>query len=217
MQEEAAPARRPRGRPQVRCDDETLRIIITAARDEFLTHGFAAVNMATVAQKAGISTKTMYRLVPNKAELFRKVVASRIETFALALDIDALEALPLEDALVQLLTVYGGLTLGEDATGMYRLAITEGGRFPEIAASYYEAAITPASRAIETWLGRQRDRGALKLDDLALVSGMLRGMMTMERQRARLLGQRPLPDHEAIAALARACAKLFLHGCGAAA
>lgn len=215
MQEEDAPARRPRGRPQVRCDEDTLRIIIEAARDEFLAHGFAAANMATVAQKAGISTKTMYRLLPNKADLFRKVVASRIETFTLALDVDALDALPLDDALVQLLTAYGELTLGEDATGMYRLAVTEGARFPEIAASYYDSAMTPAGRAIETWLDRQRARGRLKLDDLTLASGMLRGMMTMERQRAFLLGQRPLPDRETIAALARACAQLFLRGCGA--
>jgi len=217
MSEQGAPARRPRGRPQVRADDDTLQILIAAARAEFLAHGFAAANMASVAQKAGISTKTMYRLVPTKADLFRKIVSSRMEIFALALDLDALDALPLEDALAHLLTVLGELTLSEDATGMYRLAVTEGGRFPEIAAFFSEAAIEPSGRAIEAWLGRQRDRGVLELDDPAQAAGMLRGMMTMEGQRAALLRQRPLPNRTEIAVRAHVCARFFLNGCRSAA
>jgi AcrR family transcriptional regulator len=213
MQEEGAPVRRPRGRPQVRTDEDTLEILIAAAREEFLAHGFAAANMAAVAQKAGISTKTLYRLVPTKADLFRKVVSSRMEIYALAVDLDALDALPPEDALAHLLTVLGELTLSEDATGMYRLAVTEGARFPEIATFFNEAAVEPSGRALAAWLSRQRERGILKLDDPAQATGMLRGMMTMEGQRAFLLRQRPLPSRTEIAVRAHACARLFLNGC----
>jgi AcrR family transcriptional regulator len=216
MQDEGAPARRPRGRPQVRTDEDTLEILIAAAREEFLAHGFAAANMASVAQKAGVSTKTLYRLVPTKAELFRKIVSSRMEIFALALDLDPLDALPPEDALAHLLTVYGDLSLSEDATGMYRLAVTEGARFPELAAFFYEAAVESGGRALEAWLARQRDRGILALNDLAQASGMLRGMMIMEGQRAALLRRRPLPNKTEIAVRAQACARLFLNGCRAA-
>jgi len=211
--EEGAPACRPRGRPRGRADDDTLRIIIAAAREEFLAHGFAATNMASVAQKAGVSTKTMYRLAPTKAELFRKVVSSRMEIFALALDLDPLDALAPEDALAHLLTVFGEMTLGEEATGLYRLAVTEGARFPEVAASFYEAAVEAGGRAIEAWLVRQRDRGIIKLNDLVLASGMLRGMMIMEGQRGALLRQRPLPNRTEIAVRAHACARVFLNGC----
>jgi hypothetical protein len=42
---------------------------------------------------------------------------------------------------------------------------------------------------------------------------MLRGMMIMEPQRAVMLGQRPAPDAEEIAARASMCARLFLNGC----
>jgi AcrR family transcriptional regulator len=41
-----------------------------------LTHGYANAGMAAVAQNAGISTKTLYRLVPNKAELFKIAMTS---------------------------------------------------------------------------------------------------------------------------------------------
>ena len=62
-------ARRPRGRPQVRPDEETLQLIIAAAREEFHASGFAGASMVQVAS-GGVSTKTMYRLILTKADLF---------------------------------------------------------------------------------------------------------------------------------------------------
>ncbi len=215
MQEIATSPRRPRGRPQRRPDDETLRLIIEAARDAFLSLSFGDVSMVSMARRAGVSTKTMYRLVPTKADLFRKVVAARIEQFVLELDVGALDALPLADALTRILTVQGSLTLGADATALYRLAVTERDRFPEIAKFFFENAIEPAGRVLEIWLRKQCERGTIKLADPKLSSGMLRGMLIMDPQRAVLLGQRPLPDAAEIAARARTCAEFFLDGCRA--
>jgi AcrR family transcriptional regulator len=213
MQKVGTAPRRPRGRPQVRPDDETLRVIIDAARDEFLTRGFGDVGMASVAQRAGVSTKTMYRLVPTKAELFREVVSARIGQFILELDIEALNAIEPAEALTRILATSASLALSAEATAMYRLALTESDRFPEIATFFFENAIGPAGQILETWLRKQRTLGILELDDPASASGMLRGMMAMEPQRAALLGQRPLPDAAEIAARARTCAELFLNGC----
>jgi AcrR family transcriptional regulator len=62
--------RRPRDRPPVRSDDETRRLIIDAARQEFQANGYAGTCVEAVAQRAGVSTKTLYRLIPTKADLF---------------------------------------------------------------------------------------------------------------------------------------------------
>src|SRR5258707_1109824 len=45
--------KRCRGRPQLRPDDETRRIIYEAARHEFAGNGFAATSIETVARRAG--------------------------------------------------------------------------------------------------------------------------------------------------------------------
>src|ERR1700693_4478651 len=70
--------RRCRGRPQVRPDDETRSIIYAAARHEFAGSGYAAAGMEAVARRAGVSTKTLYRLIPNKASLFDGMVTDRL-------------------------------------------------------------------------------------------------------------------------------------------
>jgi AcrR family transcriptional regulator len=213
MPQTATAPRRPRGRPQVRPDNETLRVIVDAAREEFLSRSFGDVSMASVAQRAGVSTKTMYRLVPTKADIFRKVVSARIGQFILELDVEALDGLKPVDALTRILTVSASLMLGAEATAMYRVALVERDSFPEIASFFFENAIGPASQILEAWLRKQCEHGVLKLADTRLASGMLRGMIAMEPQRAALLGQRPLPDAAEIAARARACAELFLNGC----
>ena len=81
--------RRPRGRPQIRSDEETRHLIVESARQEFQMNGYAATTMCAVAQRAGLSTKTMYRLIPTKADLFGSVISDRIGGFMLAIDADA--------------------------------------------------------------------------------------------------------------------------------
>src|SRR6266700_2139315 len=66
-QSEEAESQRGRGRPQLRSDEETRAIIYETARHEFARNGYAATSMDNVARSAGMSTKTLYRLVPNKA------------------------------------------------------------------------------------------------------------------------------------------------------
>src|SRR5260370_38467136 len=76
--------RRCRGRPQLRPDDETRRIIYDAARHEFAANGYAATSTEMVARRAGISTKTLYRLAPNHAARFESLVSHRLHPLGLA-------------------------------------------------------------------------------------------------------------------------------------
>ena len=206
-------APRPRGRPQVRPDAETRQLIIAAAREEFHAHGYAGASMGRVAERAGVSTKTMYRLIPTKAELFQSIVTERISRFILEMDEEALDALPIEEALEHILIAYGTLTLDDETPSTLRLVFAEGDRFPEIASAFAERAIRVTADTMQAWLQRQADRGEIAIDDTSTAVGMLRGMMIMEPQRALMLGLRTPPDQAEIAARARYCARLFLDGC----
>jgi AcrR family transcriptional regulator len=209
----AEQTRRPRGRPPARCDEDTRRLLIDAAAAAFETKGYAATCMADVAQRAGVSTKTIYRLIPTKADLLARVVSDRIGQFILEIDADALDALSPSEGLERLLVAYGTLMLRPGTIAMHRLVIRESDQFPEVAAAFYQGAICRANEGIAGWLRRQRDRGSIKLDDPDVAAGMLRGMMAMDPQRAVMLGQRGVPGHAEIEARAKQCAQLFLSGC----
>ena len=213
MQQAEETARRPRGRPQVRPDDETRQLLIEAANAEFQRYGYAGTGMGAVAQRAGVSTKTLYRLIPTKADLFTMVVTDRSSRFILAIDDRGLDALEPAEALQRVLVAYGRLTLSAETIVINRLVIGESDRFPEIAAAFYEHAIVRTASRVSNWLRRETERGRLRVADPIAAAGMLRGMMTMEPQRAAMLGQRPVPTIEEIETRAKACAELFLNGC----
>src|SRR5450432_2938428 len=91
--------RRCRGRPQVRPDDETRQLIYEAARHEFAGNGYAATSIETVARRAGVSTKTLYRLIPNKASLFEGMVSDRLDRFLSSVNLHAVDHADIEQAL----------------------------------------------------------------------------------------------------------------------
>lgn len=188
-------------------------MILQAAREEFHGNGYAGASMGRVAERAGVSTKTMYRLIPTKAELFQNVISARISRFILEMDEEHLDGLPVDEALEHILIAYGSLTFDPDTVSSLRLVLAECDRFPEIAAAFDELALRRTTRSMESWLIGQRDRGEIAIEDTATAVGMLRGMMVMEPQRAMMLGLRPPPDHAEIVRRARYCARLFLDGC----
>jgi AcrR family transcriptional regulator len=205
--------RRSRGRPPLRSDEETRRLILEAASLEFRANGYASTSMTSVAQRAGVSTKTMYRLIPAKEDLFKYMVSERIGRFMLAVDETVIGTVELEAALERILCAYGSLALDAEVIATTRLVISESDRFPELGKAFSEGALRHTKEAIESWLRRQSEAGLLMLDDAAVAADMLRGMMVMEPQRAVMLGQRHPLDAKEIATRARMCASLFLNGC----
>ena len=205
--------RRPRGRPQARPDHATRHLIAAAAGREFTAKGYAGTCMDDVAKGAGVSKKTLYRLVPTKADLFRITVADSIDRFLVALDVDHLADLDVTAALERILKEFGILTLSADTIAIQRLVIGESDRFPEIAKTFYADAIVATYAVLTRYLELQCARGVIELDDPHRTAGMLRGMMIMEPQRAAMLGQSALPSPAEIVDRARVCVRLFLRGC----
>ena len=204
--------KRCRGRPQVRPDDETRRVIYEAARHEFAGNGYAATSIETVARRAGVSTKTLYRLIPNKAALFEGMVSDRIDRFVSEVNLRADHA-DIEQALAAALIACAELALDEETIALQRMVLQESGKFSDAAGMFYRNAIQRTVVALTDWLRVQQKRGLIALDDVDEAAGMLLGMVTSAPRRAALFGGVPLPSRSQIRARARACAALFLRGC----
>ena len=67
-----------------------------------MASGFAGSSIDAVARAAGVSKKTLYRLVPTKADLFRASIIDRIEGFMLAIDGEAMDGRNVEERLARL-------------------------------------------------------------------------------------------------------------------
>jgi AcrR family transcriptional regulator len=205
--------RRGRGRPQARPDEETRTVIIDAARDEFATSGYAATSMESVARVAGVSTKTLYRLIPNKATLFEAIIGNGIDRFVSRIRLKGCENGDIECALRDALIACGELILDGAVIGLLRMVIGESDKFPEIADTFYNKAIKRTESTLANWLKAQAESGLIAIDNATEAAGMLLGMLAFQPQRAVMLGHAPPPTPEALARRAGVVAKLFLQGC----
>lgn len=205
--------RRCRGRPQVRPDEETRQIIYETARHEFAASGYAATGMETVARRAGVSTKTLYRLIPTKAALFEGMVSDRLDRFVSEVNLRVADQSDIEEALCAALMACAELTLDEEVIALQRIVLQEAGKRSDIAGTFYKKAIQRTVAALADWLRLQQKRELVALDDVNEAAGMLLGMLTSAPRRAAIFGGLPLPSRSTIEARVRTCAALFLRGC----
>ena len=208
-----AEVRRGRGRPQARCDEETRGVIFEAARHEFAANGYAATSIDSVARRAGVSTKTLYRLIPNKAALFEAMITDRIDTFASVVRLRACDGRDVEKALREALIVCGELVLNSDVISLQRVILGDSEKFPEIAEIFYHKAIRRTEQTLANWLKTQNERGLIKIEDSEASAGMLLGMLVFQPQRAVLFGHVPPPTRQELEKRAETVAALFLRGC----
>jgi AcrR family transcriptional regulator len=210
---ESSLQRRDRGRPQLRPDGETRQIIYEAARHEFAANGYAATSTETVARRAGISTKTLYRLVPNKAALFEGMVSDRLDRFLSDFSLQVTDDADIETGLNAALLACADLALDPEVTALQRIILQETGQFSDLAATFYKNGIVRTAAALSNWLRLQARRGRIDLDDADEAAGILIGMVTHAPQRAAIFGGVKLPSRAQIKARVARCVTLFLHGC----
>jgi AcrR family transcriptional regulator len=213
----ASEARRGRGRPQARPDEETRAIILDAARAEIRSTGYAATSMESVARRAGVSTKTLYRLIPNKAAMFEEMITERLDRFDSGVRLRACEGGDIESALREAMIVCGELILDEEVIALQRVIVAESEKFPEIAETFYIKAIRRTQNTLANWLKAQDKRGLIAIDDADDAddaAGMLLGMLAFQPQRAVLYGHAPVPGRQELEKRAQTVARLFLNGCG---
>ena len=212
--EDTDQARRCRGRPQVRPDEETRQIIYEAARHAFAANGYASTGMEAVARRAGVSTKTLYRLVPNKASLFEGMVSDRLDRFLSAVNLQAIDHAEIDEALYEALLACADLALDKEVIAIQRMVLQESGK-ADLARTFYRNGMARSVEALADWLRTQQKRGLIALDNADEAAGFLLGMVTFAPQRAAVFGGLPLPSKRQIEKRVRSCVALFLKGCQA--
>lgn len=127
---------RPQGRPR---DEAKAAAIVEAARELFLEHGYDAVTIEGVAQRARVSKVTVYARHANKERLFQAVVAREREKASDGI----LAAVPADADLRTALGAFGRAylrcTRTPEILAMERLMISQAQRQPALARLYHEA------------------------------------------------------------------------------
>jgi AcrR family transcriptional regulator len=145
---------------------EKRRNILRGAREVFAELGFERASVDLIAARAGVSKATVYNHFADKQALFVAGVVEETERMraGLAACVERPGA-NLEQALQAMGEQIMTLWLTPSVAALYRQAIAEAARLPEIGRMVYEQGTVALQEAVAAQLARWAEQGALRLDD----------------------------------------------------
>jgi TetR/AcrR family transcriptional repressor of mexJK operon len=209
---------RRRGRPQsggrpTRAAAERLGAkIIGVATELFLSEGYGATSIETIARRARIAKRTFYTRFRDKAELFGAVVHHVVERLRPEDDAALFEGATLEEILTRLARVILHAALSREALALHRMIVAEAPRFPELAAVVSEqSGRAEAVNRIAALLERAAGADALAPREAAFAAAQFLQMVVAVPQRRALGLGTPMSSAE-LTAWRRDTVALFLTG-----
>ncbi|MFA6021436.1 MAG: TetR/AcrR family transcriptional regulator [Rhodospirillales bacterium] len=186
--------------------------IRAAAGRLFLSQGYAATSMDSIATAAGVSKATLYAHFRSKQLLFESMVQER---FRAEME-ENLKPLQLGDDPFEGLAAVGrrflALLMSPDALAVFRLVLAESVRLPELGEAFYRSGPARTLEMVTAYIEYLNERGRLRVEDTALGADQFLGMLKNKGHMKCLLGLAPLPSAADIDLLARAAARLFVAG-----
>jgi len=190
--------------------------ILDAAADLFFEQGYAATSIDAIIERVGGSKRNVYTEFGNKEGLFTALVHRTAGQALSALRMDGLDGSDLRASLLAFSERLIGLYMSPTVIGIYRTAISEGARFPDLVRQFYEDGPLRASRGVAQELRAAQARGELRDIDPDAAGNRFVAMLRDNAHLQVLLGLAPPPGGEQIRTAAATAVDLFLHGVRAA-
>jgi AcrR family transcriptional regulator len=195
------------GRPKSRRE-----ALLQAAAEVFFEQGYVATSIDAIIERAGGSKRNIYNEFGNKQGLFSAIVTESADKVLSPLVIEEIEGHDLHATLTAFGQHLMGAYMSPTLIGIYRIAVTEANRFPDLVKSFYEQGPGRATSRLAEVLEVAKERGEIQADDCLRVAGHFVGMIRDNLHLQVVLGLRAPPsDEEAQAAVASAV-EVFLNG-----
>jgi AcrR family transcriptional regulator len=194
---------------------EKERQILDGAAAVFAEAGYEGASMSRIAAVAGVSKGTLYNYFAGKRDLFaafmQRACANRLASIFDAVNDDVAP----EATLTRICTNMMEMMVSEEGLLIYRMAVAEAAKFPELAEVFYAAGPQRALVRMTGWIARNAAAGLLQVDDAEFAAEQLFALVqTRLVLRRRLQLTQSVSDAE-IHRVVTACVRLFMRGYGA--
>lgn len=142
--------------------------VIEGAMDVFLAKGFEGASVDEIASTAGVSKATLYSYFPDKQSLYAAMTREKCQQ-RVALAHDEIDwALPPRELMTLVAQKIISEMLSEFNRSVFRVAIGEAQRFPNLANEFYECGVKLTRDALVNYLAKATQSGVFDIDDLDL-------------------------------------------------
>ena len=209
--------RRPASPGGAEREDELRRRIRQVTFELLTKHGYAGVSTLEIATRAKVSKRELYALFRDKHAILAACIAERSKTVQTPLELPAVRD---QAGLKKVLASFGATalrTLSHPAvSAMFRLAMAESERSPEVARTLDTIGRGPTSQALITLLSQAQAEGLLGTTEPAVMAEQFFALLWGGLRLRLLLRLATPPNEEEIERRAHAATDDFLrlHGRG---
>jgi len=186
--------------------------MLEAGRRLFLKKGFDGVSVDDIIAAAGGSKATLYSYFGDKQGLFAALINDVARDILEGITVDVTASDP-RIALTRLGTAFCTRVLSDPVVSLYRLAVAEARRFPDVAAAFWSAGPKQTRVALAAYLATATRAGRLAVAEPEIAANLFFAML-LERHLAIALGVSDPPTPRQIAATVAAAVEIFLRSFG---
>jgi AcrR family transcriptional regulator len=186
--------------------------LLRAAAEVFFEQGYAATSIDAIIERAGGSKRNIYDTFKNKEGLFSAIVTQNADRILSTLVVEGIEGRDLQETLTvfgrQLLEAY----MSPSLLGVYRIAIAEANRFPDLVKAFYERGPGRATARLAEILEEAGKQGEVRTGDYSRMADQFVGMIRDNFHLQVALGLRPPPSAEEAREAVNSAVGIFLNG-----
>ena len=186
--------------------------LLRAAAAVFFEQGYAATSIDAIIERAGGSKRNIYNTFKNKEGLFSAIVTQNADRILSTLVIEGIEGRNLQETL----TVFGRRLLeaymSPSLLGVYRIAIAEANRFPDLARAFYERGPGRAMARLAEILEEAGKHGEVRTGDYLRMADQFVGMIRDNFHLQVVLGLRLPPSADEAREAVDSAVGIFLNG-----
>lgn len=191
--------------------DDTRKRILGAAFAAFTEHGYAGTSTLDIATRAKVSKRELYALFENKQAMLEACIGHGAQLLRMPVVLPAVRD---RAGLIAVLGVFGAnflrVFLGPSLIAVYRLALAEAERAPEVAQLLETKGAAAVRGALALLLREAQGAGAIGVGEIAAMIERYFALLLAGWHMRVLLGVIAPPDTAAIEARAKETAGALL-------
>lgn len=188
-------------------------LILKAATEAFIAHGFSGASIDQIAAQAGVSKPTIYSHFQGKEQLFAAIMNSICDNFEepfLGPNADTEE---LSAILIRIADNYTRAILQPGVVAMHRLFVAEAERFPELSRRYYEVGPRRVHLTLAAFFKSRMARSEIREADPLMLAQFFAAVVIAPMRTKRLFAIEQDIDWVALDRRNREAVALFIDGC----
>lgn len=188
-------------------------VVLQAAERAFVEYGYAGTSMDAIAERAGVSKKTVYSNYKTKELLYAAVIRKRCaEVVPREIVSELLDADPVETLLKWSVSFLQALFAPEQIA-LYQTVVADSRFIPEVGQMMFDGPVMQSQAVFDQYFRAQAKRGRMRFQSLDLAAAHYVALIKSNMHMSLMLTRSTDISPRHLRKVVRSAIDLLLHGC----